>query len=278
MAFDQYIPLLPYWIRNDPAMLELWKEGVVEFGYADAEKFVRSTPQYLAKFPGIQRDDGSFRMEENEYLATIDSYRDSLRSVGVDPTAFEETFVLLIEGDVSGSEFWQERVLPRWERIINRGDEMIERYATDWGIQMNRSSLMASLLDPDLGAKILDRQISISELRYESDRVFGTDQTNIYQGLIDELYEERVGTDRAKALFESANQMMPVLSALAARHADPDDDFDLEEFTAATLYNDPEQARRMRRLYAQEDSSFTGGAATDFARNRSGGVSGLQET
>jgi hypothetical protein len=62
---------------------------------------------------------------------------------------------------------------------------------------------------------------------------------------------------------------------LANRHFDPDDDFDIFEFTAASLFNDPVQRRRMARLIAQEQAQF--GSTGGFARDRgTGGLAGLE--
>ena len=220
-------------------------------------------------------------MTEGEYLSTMDSYKDSLRSVGINPDIFTpDVYISNIEGDVSGLEFWQERVLPAHERVIERGQGMIDRYATDWGIEMTPEALIASLLDPDrVGSMILNRQIGISEIRFAADEALGTGTTNRYQTLLTDLYEtEGMTYGQAQDLFRDADAQIPALSILASRHADPDDDFDLEEFTAATIYNDPEQARRMRRLIAQERSLFTGGKLTNFANSQAtGGISGLDQ-
>ncbi|RKZ89395.1 MAG: hypothetical protein DRQ39_00850 [Gammaproteobacteria bacterium] len=277
MAGEEYEFRVPYWIRQNPILRAAWEEGIVEYGYDGAEDWVRATDEYARQFEGILRDDGSFRMTEGEYLSTMDSYRDSLRAVGVNPDLFAGQFVGLIKGDVSGNEFWQERVTPAYDRVIERGQEAINRYATDWDLEMTQEAILASLLDPDdIGSKILNRQIGISEIRYESDVSLGAAETNKYLDLTSELYEYGVDVGQARDLFQQADVMMPALSILASRHADPDDDFDLEEFTAATIHNDPEQARRIRRLMAQEASTFTGGRQTDYmSSQKTGGVSGL---
>jgi hypothetical protein len=68
------------------------------------------------------------------------------------------------------------------------------------------------------------------------------------------------------------------MNVLAKRHADPDDTFDLNEFVASEIYDDPEQRRRIRRLVSQERSLFANiGAQTQFSRTRVGGITGLTE-
>lgn len=275
MAAEDYEWRLPYWIRGDAELRRLWEQGVGEYGYNEAEDYVRSTDYYAQKFEGIRRDDGSYRMEEGEYIANMESYAQSLAAVGVEPSLFQDQFISLIKGDVSGPEFWQERVSPVYDRVIDRGDEMMTRYAEDWGIEMSRPALIASLLDPEMiGNKVLNRQLGISEIRYELDEALGTQQTERYLDLTTEMYERDTTLGEAEAVFGRARTALPTLEVLARRHADPDDDFDLEEFTQATLWNDPEQARRMRRLISQEQSQFTGGAF-EVSRSQTGGVSGL---
>ena len=276
MPVEDYKALLPSWLRDNPELLISWEEGVAAVGYDNALEWVQQTPQYDLVFPGNRREDGSLRLTEKEYFSTMDSYEASLRAVKVNPDMFGEQFITLIEGDVSGAEFWQERVSPIYDRIIDRGEEMIARYANDYGLAMTRESLIASLLDPEMEVKILNRQIGVTEIRVASDRTLGAMVTDRYADLTNELYERDIDLGRVNQLFQQADAMMPVLQTLARRHADPDDTFDLEEFTQGTLYNDPEQARRIRTLVAQERSSFTGGKQIEYAQNKTGGLSGLE--
>lgn len=276
---EEYIQFMPAWIRDNPRAKALWIEGAGEFGYDNALEYIQQQDIYDTWFPGNRRDDGSLRYTEGEYLSAIDGYKTRLQAVGVEPSVFAETFVKLIEGDVSPAEFWDERVAPTYDRVIERGEGMMDRYASDWDLEMTREALFVSLLDPDvLGHKILNRQIGISELRYEADIAFGTDVSNRYKDLTEELYDRGYGVDQVRSTFQEADTMMPVLNVLAGRHADPDDTFDLDEFTAASLFNDPGQARRMRRLLAQEESSFTGNKITGYRNSdKTGGLSGLDE-
>ena len=49
----------------------------------------------------------------------------------------------------------------------------------------------------------------------------------------------------------------------------------ITEFIGGAYLDDPEQKMRIARLQAQEMSTFTGGAAVDIVRGRTGGVTGL---
>lgn len=278
MAYDFYLQSLDPWIRNNPELLALWIEGAELYGGDNALEYVQDSPVYDIVFPGNKRPDGSLRHSEDQYLSITDQYTQSLIDVGLNPANFEHRYADLIEGEVSPREFFVERLEPMYDRILERSDELIARYAQDYGIDLTPEALLASALDPELQTKVLNRQIALSELKAESDMTLGTEVTDRYAPLIEDLLDtEQMTQPEAQAYFRNAQTMMPVLSTLAARHADPDDDFDLAEFTAASIYNDPAQRRRMRRLTAQEDASFSGGSGIDFTQTRTGGVAGLQQ-
>ena len=99
---------------------------------------------------------------------------------------------------------------------------------------------------------------------------------NIGKGMSEELFRAGLGRNEAAGFFGQAATQLPGLDVLARRHEDPDDDFDLEELTKAMIYDDPEERRRMRRLVAQERSTFTD--VGNLARGRTGGVAGLAST
>lgn len=264
--------LMP-WMPDE--LIQVYNEAFIEYGDPEfAWAAVRQSPQYEQYFAGNRRDDGTVRMTEQEYTAVKEGYDDVFRSVGLNPNLFNEQYVDLIEGDVSPDELMRDRVLPVYERVLEATPDIMARYAADWGLEMTPEAILAAALDPDrVGAAILNKQIALSEIGGEA-------ASSGYD--IDIEFAERMleaGLDRGMAdqLFAKAEYLQPVLSTLAARHADPDDEFDLEQFVGAELFQDPTQRRRIRRLMAQESSTFTGGAQVDFARSRIGGVAGLSD-
>ena len=137
---------------------------------------------------------------------------------------------------------------------------------------MSREGIVASLLDQKVQSDILNRNITMAEIGGEAaQRDF-----DITTGFVDMLADQGFDRGEANKLFGSAQRMLPMLGALASRHGDPDDSFDISEFTDAYL-NDPEQQKRITRLQAQEASTFTGGAQLDYVRGQSGGVTGLAQ-
>jgi hypothetical protein len=265
--------LMPQWMVGSP-LGEVWNNAYIETGDANlAMEAVRRSSEYDDTFQGNRREDGSLRYDENTYLAIIESYEDELLAVNVNPDLYRGRFPDLIEGLVSPSEFTT-RVESMYESVIESAPEIRDFYAANYGMDMTDSAIVASFLDPDIGQAVLDKRIATSEIGGEA-ATRGFDVSLAYASSL-----ERADISRGEAgnFFGAAATMVPALSVLAARHADPDDDFDLEEFTQASLFQDPEQRRRMRRLISQESSTFTGGAQLDYKRGQSGGVTGLVQT
>jgi hypothetical protein len=228
--------------------------------------------QYDKYFPGNRREDGSLRLSEQDYRKRTDSYENALLGVNVNPDLFAEQFGHLIQGDVGEAEFVN-RVESMYERVIEAAPAIREFYADNFSRNMTDAAIVASFLDPDIGNAILDQRIAISEIGGEAaSRGFDVDMR-----FASSLEKAGVSRTQAQDLFGQAALDVPVLNVLARRHADPDDDFDINEFTQGMVFDDPEQRRRMRRLVAQERSTFTGGAAGRmFEQDReTGGLTGL---
>ena len=268
---DGYSLFMPTWM-TETGLADIWQEAYIETGDATlAIETVRHDSAYDAYFPGNRRDDGSLRYEEGVYFGILESYEDALLSVDVNPDLFKERFGDLIAGLVSPTEFVN-RVESMYESVIESSAQIRDFYANNYSIDMTDSAIVASFLDPDIGMAILDKRIAVSQIGGEASvRGF-----NVSKEYAESLQRSGIGRGEAQEFFGDAASLVPTLSVLAARHADPDDDFNLEDFTQASLFDDPEQRRRMRRLIAQERSTFTGGAALDFRRGRTGGVTGLE--
>ncbi len=235
---------------------------------------VRASSEYDQFLPGMRRDDGSLRLEsEQAYFALMDSYADVLKSYNLNPAFFENKFVDLLIGDVSPEELDIDRIGPVYDRVIEASPEIMADYVARYGLELTPEAIVAAILDPELGDKIINRQITISEIAGEgAESGFG-----VSDALVESLY--RAGVDRREAdrLFSQASIVFPVLSTLAKRHADVYDTFYLEGFVSADIFSDTKQRRRMRRLLAQERSLFANvGAQTSFARQNRGGISGLR--
>ena len=235
---------------------------------------MRQDPRYGEWFPGNLTADGRPKYTEALYANTIARYDSVMESVGLGDY-YRDRYGLWIEGNVTPEEA-EARVLPGYELIVSQSNALKQAYADYNGVEMTDAALLISFLEPAVGAEIVKKNISIAEIGgegYES----GFD---VNEALATRMYEEGSNMSRAQAeaTFQAAETMVPALSILASRHADPDDDFNLEEFVAADVFADPEQQRRIRRLIAQEKSTFTGGRQTSYVNStKTGGIGGLDE-
>lgn len=231
-------------------------------------------PELERYFPGIKRPDGTLRMELEDYAVTEEGYDNVLASVGINPAVFRDQYWRWIKGEVSPDELFAERVEPMYERILEAAPEIKAWYATQNGLELTTEAILASALDPEgVGSKVLEQQITMAEI---GGTAVGAGFEDIDLDLVERLRQRDYTRVEAEQLFGQARSFVPVLDILARRHADPDDTFDLEEFTSSEVFNDPIQRRRMRRLMQQERASFTGGAAGTFATQRTGEVTGLR--
>ena len=267
---DSLTYLFPSWPRE---LLDLYADEWIETGDAGlALARVRATDAYANFFPGIRREDGSLRMTEGDYLSARDIFNAELESIGLNSELFGQTFVDLLEGDVSPREMVS-RVEAAYTTIIDRAPEILSFYAQEAGMtDLTPEAVVASFLDPRVGEEILNRRIGIAEIGGQAAiRDFDLDLD-----LVTRLYEVGITTSAATEAFSAATEAVPVLNALARRHNDPDDDFDINEFVGAQLLDDPFQRRRMRRLISQERAQFT--TTSPIRRSReTGAVAGLTQ-
>ena len=260
-----------------PGALDAYIKEFIESGSSEAAwAQIRKSPQYEEWFPGNITEDGRVRLSEDEYAKVTASYDEVFINVGLNPAAFKGRYGELIRGDVSPYELETARINPMHDRIVSQSAQLKEWYSANFGVDLTDAALIASAIDPDLGEKILTKQISMAEIGGEASES-GFDLTSDFaQRIIEESQLDRAG---AESMFQKAENFVPVINVLAQRHADADDDFDLNEFIAADLFKDPTQMRRMNRLIAQERSSFSGGQlGSGAAMSRTtGGLTGLTE-
>ena len=224
---------------------------------------MRQDPAYDKYFPGNRRSDGSIRMDESTYKSTIDAYNRLLGEFGLNPNVFKNRLVQWIEGDVSPMEV-AERLGSAYERIVTNIPQVREFYARNYGIDMTNQAIFASFLDPDLSDAILNRRISVAQVGGEG-LARGFD---VNLSFAERLASAGVGQSEARQFFGEAALRLPTLDELARRHRDVDQTFDLSEFAEASIFGDPEQMRRIRRLFRAESALFseqTGTVAIDDA-------------
>jgi len=264
---------IPLWMRGT-SLEQVYRDAWVEYGntmYALA--VVQESPFYDQIFPGNRRDDGTIRLPESEYFATIEGYEDAFEAVGLNPNLFRNGFVDGIEMNLSPDELYSTRLLPVWEQVINAGDAIRAEYAELWGLQLSDAAILASILDPDIGTGVLNRTISQAEI---SGRAMesGYDISSQFR---DALLEGGVTKETATNLFQTAEGLLPILEVLRTRHSDSEDEFDIEEFAGASVFRDPTESLRMRAMLQSERASFQSNASLISTRDKYGRVVGLTQ-
>lgn len=227
---------------------------------------------YDTHFKGNRRSDGTFRFDELGYVIETEEMRDTLRSFGFEPAAWESRFPDLIGGDVSSGEF-EERVRLGYQEIIDRAPEIAEFYRSEFGLTgLEPEDIIAAFIDPGIGEEILAGRTRVALVGGSARQQGFQIAASFAQTLLDQGLDT---FDEAQQFFGTAQEQIPLFNVLAQRHFDPDDDFDIFEFTAASLFNDPVQRRRMARLIAQERTQFE--ETGPFARDQqTGSLTGLE--
>ena len=250
--FYAQVQLLYPWLPVELA--QIYAEAWADTGDPDiAWALMQQSDIYDTYFAGNRREDGTLRYTEFEYMTALDAYEDIFETIGLNPALFADQFVDWIEADLSPDEIWQERISPIVDRVLDASPQIRQYYADTWGLELTDEAIIAAAINPDLGERIINQQIGIAEIGGEA----ATRGFNISALYAESLLEHGLSRQGAQELFGQAAGQVPVLDVLAKRHLDPDDDFDIHEFTNAMLLDDPFQRRRMRRLLAQERALFS---------------------
>jgi len=235
---------------------------------------VRRSDAYEIAFPGNKRPDGTVKFDEVTYTGLKESYIGTLQEYGIPRNTsvdlLTDRFTGLIEGEVSAREFAQ-RVDAVYQGIQENIPEVTEFYRENFGLELTPEAIFVGALDPSVGEEIVAGRITTAQIGGEAARAGFTITGDFAQRL------QRAGISQAQArqLFTSAQAELPRLQELQARGGVTDpEQFTLEQFTEAAVFQSPEELEEIRQLEAEEQSRFApiGGAARRGRR-----VTGLVE-
>ena len=258
-----------------PDILELFANEWARTGdpqVAIAE--VRRSPAYEIAFPGNKRPDGTVKFDEVTYTGLKESYIGTLQEYGIPRNTsvdlLTDRFTGLIEGEVSAREFAQ-RVDAVYQGIQENIPEVTEFYRENFGLELTPEAIFVGALDPTVGEEIVAGRITTAQIGGEAARA-GFEITGDFAQRL-----QRAGISQAQArqLFTSAQAELPRLQELQARGGvEQPEQFTLEQFTEAAVFQSPEELEEIRLLEAEEASRFApvGGAARQGRR-----VTGLVE-
>ena len=235
---------------------------------------VRRSPAYEIAFPGNKRPDGTVKFDEVTYTGLKESYIGTLQEYGIPRNTsvdlLTDRFTGLIEGEVSAREFAQ-RVDAVYQGIQENIPEVTEFYRENFGLELTPEAIFVGALDPSVGEEIVAGRITTAQIGGEAARAGFEISGEFAQRL------QRAGISQAQArqLFTTAQAELPRLQELQARGGvEAPEEFTLEQFTEAAVFQSPEELEEIRRLEAEEESRFApvGGAARRGRR-----VTGLVE-
>lgn len=253
-SYEEQARLLFPWMP--PELVALFAAKMAEFGGEAtlAIAAVRQDPVYDTLFPGNRRDDGSLRLTEQQYFATVEGYRRRIDQFGLNPDdVLRGRTADLISGDVSPAEF-EDRLNRTYTGIIQNIDQIRGWYADNWGADgLSDAAIFASAINPDIGAVEFQARIAQSQIGGEADQ-FGFD---IDAGEANRMFRFGLDQQGARSLYAQASEQLPRLNQLIGRFNDPDDEVSLEEFSDAVVINDPTQLRQIARLFGRSRSAFS---------------------
>ena len=235
---------------------------------------VRRNPAYEIAFPGNKRPDGTVKFDEVTYTGLKESYIGTLQEYGIPRNTsvdlLTDRFTGLIEGEVSAREFAQ-RVDAVYQGIQENIPEVTEFYRENFGLELTPEAIFVGALDPTVGEEIVAGRITTAQIGGEAARAGFEISGDFAQRL------QRAGISQAQArqLFTTAQTELPRLQELQTRGGVTDpEQFTLEQFTEAAVFQSPEELEEIRLLEAEEASRFApvGGAARRGRR-----VTGLVE-
>ena len=235
---------------------------------------VRRSDAYEIAFPGNKRPDGTVKFDEVTYTGLKESYIGTLQEYGIPRNTsvdlLTDRFTGLIEGEVSAREFAQ-RVDAVYQGIQENIPEVTEFYRENFGLELTPEAIFVGALDPTVGEEIVAGRITTAQIGGEAARAGFEISGEFAQRL------QRAGISQAQArqLFTTAQAELPRLQELQARGGvEAPEEFTLEQFTEAAVFQSPEELEQIRLLEREEESRFApiGGAARRGRR-----VTGLVE-
>jgi hypothetical protein len=258
-----------------PSVLDLFASEWAKTGDPNvAISNVRKTDVYEAEFPGNKRPDGTVKFDEVTYTGLKESYIGTLSEYGIprdtSVTLLQERLTGLIEGEVSAREFAQ-RIDTVYKGIQENIPQVQEFYATEFGLELTPESIFMGALDPTVGEEIVSGRITSAQIGGEAARA-GFDISTEFATRL-----QRAGVSQAQArqIFASAEAQLPTIQSLQAeRGVEAKEQFGLEEFTEAAVFQSPEEIEQIRLLEQEQASEFspTTGAARTGRR-----ITGLSE-
>jgi hypothetical protein len=217
---------------------------------------VRRSPAYEIAFPGNKRPDGTVKFDEVTYTGLKESYIGTLQEYGIPRNTsvdlLTDRFTGLIEGEVSAREFAQ-RVDAVFQGVQENIPEVQSFYRENFGLELTPEAIFVGALDPTVGEEIVAGRITTAQIGGEAARAGFEISGDFAQRL------QRAGVTQAQArqLFTTAESALPRIQEIQAREGIQEpDQFSLEQFAEAAVFQSPEELEQIQRLEAERAAEF----------------------
>ena len=241
-----------------PDVLELFAQEWARSGDPQvAISEVRRNPIYEIAFPGNKRPDGTVKFDEVTYTGLKESYIGTLQEYGIPRNTsvdlLTDRFTGLIEGEVSAREFAQ-RVDAVYQGIQENIPEVTQFYRDNFGLELTPEAIFVGALDPTVGEEIVAGRITTAQIGGEAARA----GFQVTEEFAQRLQRAGISQAQARQLFTSAQAELPRLQELQARcGVEETEEFTLEQFTEAAVFQSPEELEQIKLLEAEEATRFT---------------------
>ena len=241
-----------------PDVLELFAQEWARSGDPQvAISEVRRNPIYEIAFPGNKRPDGTVKFDEVTYTGLRESYIGTLQEYGIPRNTsvdlLTDRFTGLIEGEVSAREFAQ-RVDAVYQGIQENIPEVTQFYRDNFGLDLTPEAIFVGALDPTVGEEIVAGRITTAQIGGEAARA----GFQVTEEFAQRLQRAGISQAQARQLFTSAQAELPRLQELQARGGvEQPEEFTLEQFTEAAVFQSPEELEEIRLLEAEEATRFS---------------------
>lgn len=218
---------------------------------------LQDTPEYKERFKANQTrlQKGLAVLSPADYIAVEDSYRQILRSYGLNQFDNDTYVTQFIENDVSPTEL-NNRVQIAAKRISLAAPGVKETLSRYYGIA--DADLLAYALDPKGSLPQIEKQVTTAEIGTAAARQ-GID---IQRSAAEYLTGLGVTEDQAVKGFGTIADILPTAQKLTDIYKDGLEGYGLEQAQAEIFGQLASERRKREKLIARETASFAGQSGT----------------
>jgi len=244
---------------------------------------MRASDSYEKVFPGITRDDGSLRMTEAVYLQNKEAVLIHFNEFGIGGyggQVIDTLFPQLVQNNVNPDEV-AARLSVADRQLSNLSQEQKRNvlqayenyYSTELGetIELDEAALIPLIIDPDVNAQILNRQLNVARIGNQYAVTAGVEASRT---AIESLVGAGLQQSEAQRTFQAAVDRALISSRLARRQLRTEAPSAMEILQAQYL-GDLDTTLQLQAIEAQAASEST--VQLGAAKTQEGAVIGLTE-